>query len=94
MRLYEVTQAFGVRLPLSLKGWKVAIAMGAAIVLAPVLGLVLLFLVGTLILVLPLLAMFFVMFWLFGQHSTLPSTPVQPLQVLPPQMSHASALDP
>jgi hypothetical protein len=91
MRLDKVMQAFGFRLPLSLRGWKVAIAMGAAIVLAPVLGLVLLFVVGMLIPVLPLMAMFFVRFWLIDQHSRLPSTSVQPLHVLRPRMSHASA---
>jgi hypothetical protein len=91
MGLYKVTQTFDVRLPLSRKGWKVAIAMGAAIILAPVVGLVLLFLVATLIPVLPLLATFFVRFWLLGQHSILPSTPVRPPRVLRPRMSHASA---
>ena len=91
MRLYKVTQAFDVRLPLCLKGWKVAIAMGAAIILTPVVGLVLLFLVATLIPVLPLLATFFVRFWLLGQRSTLPSTPLRPPHVLGPRMSHASA---
>ena len=91
MDLYKVTQAFDFRLPVSLKGWKVAIAMGAAIILAPVVGLVLLFLVATLIPVLPLLATFFVRFWLLGQDSILPSTPVRPPHVLRPRMSHASA---
>jgi hypothetical protein len=91
MDLYKVTQAFDFRLPVSLKGWKVAIAMGAAIILAPVVGLLLLFLVAALIPVLPLLATFFVRFWLPGQDSTLPSTPVRPPHVLRPRMSHASA---
>jgi hypothetical protein len=91
MGLYKTTQAFDVRLPLSLKGWKVAIAMGAAIILAPVVGLVLLFLVAALIPMLPLLATFFVRFWFAGQHSGLPSTPARPPHVLPPRMSHASA---
>jgi hypothetical protein len=91
MSHYEVTQALDGRLPVSLKGWKVAIATGAAIILAPVVGLVLLFLVATLIPVLPLLATFFVRFCLLGHHSTLPSTPVRPPHVLPPRMSHASA---
>jgi hypothetical protein len=88
---YEVTQALDVRLPLSLKGWKVAIAIGAAIILAPVVGLVLVFLVATLIPMLPLLATLFVRFWLLGQRSTLPSTPVRPPHLLHPGMSHASA---
>jgi len=91
MSLCTVTQTFDVRLPLSLKGWKVAIAMGAAILLAPVVGLVLFFVVATLIPVLPLLATFFVSFWLRGHHSTLPSTPVRPPHVLRPRISHASA---
>ena len=91
MGLDNVTQAFDVGLPRSLKGWKVAIAMGAALILAPVVGLVLLFLVATLIPVLPLLATFFVRSWLLGQHSTLPSTSVRPPHLLRPRMSHASA---
>jgi hypothetical protein len=62
------------RLHLSCKGWKVAIGVGAAIVLAPVAGLVLLFVIATLIPVLPLLATFFVSFWMRGRHSTLAST--------------------
>jgi hypothetical protein len=91
MGVYKVAQAFDVQLPLSLKGWKVAIATGAAIILAPVVGLVLLFVVATLIPVLPLLGTFFVSFWLRGQHSTRPSTPARPPHVLRPRMSHASA---
>jgi hypothetical protein len=90
MGLYKVTQAFDVRLRLSLQGWKVAIVVGAAIVLAPVVGLVLFFLVATLIPVLPLLATAFVRIWLLGQHSTLPSTRVRPPHVLRPRMSHAT----
>jgi hypothetical protein len=94
MGLYKVTRAFDIRLPLGLKGWQFAIAMGAAIVLAPVVGLVLLFLVGTLIPVLPLLATLFASLWLIGQHSALPSTRVRPPHVLRPRMSHAAAPDP
>jgi hypothetical protein len=92
--LYKVTQAFDVRLPPSLKGWKVVIAMGAAIILAPVVGLVLLFVVAALIPVLPLLATCFVRFWLLGQHSTLRRRPYDLPDVLRPRMSHASGPDP
>jgi hypothetical protein len=35
MGLYKVTRAFDVRLPLGLQGWQFAIAMGAAMILAP-----------------------------------------------------------
>ena len=94
MGLYKVTRAFDVRLPLGLKGWQFAIAMGAAIILAPVLVLVLLFLVGTLIPVLPLVATLFVTLWLIGQRSAFPSTPVRPTHVLRPPMSRASAPEP
>jgi hypothetical protein len=94
MRSYKVTQAIDVRLPLNLKGWKVAIAMGAAIILAPVVGLVLLFLVATLIPVLPLLATLFVRFWLRGQPSPLPSMPIRPPHALRPRMSHSAAPGP
>jgi hypothetical protein len=55
-----------------------------------VVGLVLLFLVVTLIPVLPLLATLLVRFGLIGEHSALPSTPVRPPQVLGPRMSPAS----
>jgi hypothetical protein len=91
MSHYEVTQALDGRLPSSLKGWKVAIAIGAAIILAPVVGLVFVFLVATLIPMLPILATLFVRFWLLAQHSTLPSAPVRPPHLLHPGMSHASA---
>jgi len=102
MGLYKATRALDVRLPLGLKGWQFAIAIGAAIVLAPVVGLVLLFLVGTLIPVLPLLATLFVSLWLIGQHSALPSMPVGPnASAAAPRIStssrpslHAAARDP
>ena len=94
MGLDKGTRAFDVRLPLGLKGWRFAIAMGAAIILAPVVGLVLLLLVGTLIPVLPLVATLFVSLGLIGQRSALPSTPVRPPRVLRPGMSHAPAPDP
>jgi hypothetical protein len=94
MGLSRVTRAYDVRLPLGLKGWQFAIAMGAAIILAPVVGLVLLLLVGTLIPVLPLLAMLFASLRWIGHHSALPSTPVRPPRVLRPRISHASAPDP
>ena len=58
MDLHTVTQGFDARLPLRLEGWKVAIAIVAATVLAPVAGLVMLVLVGSLLPVLPLLAIF------------------------------------
>jgi hypothetical protein len=91
MGRYQVTRALDVRLPVSLKGWKVAVAMVAAVILAPVVGLVLLFLVATLIPALPLLATFLVRFWLLGQHPALPSTNVRPPHVVRPRMSHRSA---
>jgi len=90
MDRHKVTQAFDVRLPLSLKGWKVAMAMGAAVILAPVVGLVLLVLAATLIPVLPLLATLFVRFWRLGQRSGLPSTPLQPPHLVRPRMIHSS----
>lgn len=91
MGLYKVAQAFGVPLPPGLKGWQVAIAMGAAIILAPVVGLVPLFLGVTLIPVLPLLATLFVRFWSIGHRSALPSTPVRPPRLPCPRISHVSA---
>jgi hypothetical protein len=91
MGVDKATQALEVREPSTLEGWKFAIAMGAAIILAPVIGLVLLFVAATLIPVLPLLAAFLVRCWWPGQDSTGPSTPVRPPQVFRPRMSHASA---
>jgi hypothetical protein len=88
MGSYKVTHAFDVRLPSRLKGWKVGIAIGAAIILAPVVGLVLLVLVGTVLPVLPLLATLFARFWLVSQHSALPSAPIRPPVALRPPMSH------
>jgi hypothetical protein len=90
MGSYKVMHAFDVRLPLRLKGWKVAVAIGAAIILAPVVGLVLLVLVGTLLPVLPLLATLFLRLWLVSQHSALPSARIRPPVALRPPMSHPS----
>ncbi len=81
MGSHKITQALDVRVPLSLNGWKVAMATGAAVILTPVVGLVLLFLVATLIPVLPLLATFLVRFWLLGQHPAHPSTPFPPMSL-------------
>jgi hypothetical protein len=93
MGLYKVTRAFDVGLPLGLKAWQFGIVV-AAIILAPVVGLVLLFLVGSLIPMLPLLATLLVSLRLIGQHSAFPSTPVRPPEVLRPRISHATAPDP
>lgn len=87
----KATHMFDVSLPLRLKGWKVAMAIGAAAILAPVVGLVLLVLVGALLPVMPLLAMLFLRSWLRSQHSALPPARIRsPLELRPP-MSHPSA---
>ena len=91
MDSYKVTHASDVRLPLRLKKWQVAIAVGAASILAPVVGLVLLVLVGTLLPVLPVLATLFARFWLVSRRSALPSAPMRAPVVLRPPMSHPSA---
>ena len=90
MGSYKVTRAFDVRLPLRLKGCKVAIAIGAATILAPVVALVLFVLVGTLLPVLPLLATLFVRLWLVSQRSALPSARIRPPVALRPPMNHPS----
>jgi hypothetical protein len=90
MGSYTVARSFEVHLPLRLKGWKVAIAIGAAVILAPVVGLVLLVLVGTLLPVLPLLATLFVRLWLFSKQSRSPVDVQTAPVVLRPPMSHPS----
>jgi hypothetical protein len=76
---------------LRLEGWKVAIAVGVAIILAPVVALVLLVLIGTLLPVLPILATLLARCWLVGQHSAVASAPLRAPRVLGSPVSHHSA---
>jgi hypothetical protein len=90
MSSQKVTQASDIRVSLRLEGWKVAIAISAAVVLAPVIGLVLLVLLATMLPVLPLVPMLFVGFWLRRPHGPPSSTPAR-VHVLPPRISHPAA---
>jgi hypothetical protein len=60
MSSQNVTRGSDIRVSLRLEGWKVAIAIGAAVVLAPVIGLILLVLLATTLPVLPLAPILFV----------------------------------
>ena len=63
MSSHNVTQASDIGVSLRLEGWKVAIATGTAVVLAPVMGFVLLVLLATMLPLLPLVPILFVGFW-------------------------------
>jgi hypothetical protein len=69
----KLTQASAVRVPVGLDGWKVAVAIGAAVTLSPVIGLVLFVALATLLPVLPLLATLLAGFWLRGQRRPSPN---------------------
>ena len=78
MSSHEPTQAFGIRQTLTLERWKVAIAIGTAVLLAPVIALVLFLVLATMLPVLPLFAMVFAGFWLrgpYGPPSEFPRSP-------------------
>ena len=63
MSSHKLTQASG---PQRLEGWKVAVAIGAAVTLGPVVALALFFVLATALPVLPLVAPLFAGFWLRG----------------------------
>jgi hypothetical protein len=82
MSSHTLPQASGV--PLRLKGWKVAIAIGAAVTLSPVIALLLFFVLAIALPVLPLFATLFAGFWLRGPHRRPTSAPERsPLLVTP-----------
>jgi hypothetical protein len=90
MSSQKVTQASEVRVSLRLEGWKVAIATGTAVVLAPVIGLVLLVLLATMLPVLPLVPILFAGFWWCRPQWPPTSTPAR-VHVFPPRISHHPA---
>jgi hypothetical protein len=82
MSSHKLTKASGV--PLRLEGWKVAIAIGAAVTLSPVIALLLFFVLATALPVLPLFAVLFAGFWSRGPHRPPTSAPERsPLSVTP-----------
>lgn len=83
------TRALNVGPPLKLEGWKVAISVGVAIVLAPVVVLVLLVLIGTLLP--PILATLLARFWWRSRRAALPSAPMRPPLVLGSSVSQHTA---
>ena len=93
MSSQNVTQAWDIRVSLRLEGWKVAIATGAVLVLAPVIGLVLLVLLATMLPVLPLVPILFAGFWLRRPQGP-PSSTRARVHVLAPRISHPLPLDP
>jgi hypothetical protein len=74
-----------------LDGWRLALAISAAIAIAPVICLVLFVLLGTVLPVLLLLPALFVSFRLRRHHRPLPSTRARPPLVLHPPMRDAAA---
>jgi hypothetical protein len=90
MSSHNVTQASDIGVSLRLEGWKVAIATGTAVVLAPVMGFVLLVLLATMLPLLPLVPILFVGFWWRRPQRPPSSTPAR-VHVLPPRISHPAA---
>ena len=73
MSSHKLTQSSDVRVPVSLKGWKVAVAIGAAVILSPVIGLALFVALATALPLFPLLATMLAGFWLRGQQRPSPN---------------------
>jgi hypothetical protein len=86
---HETTHASDVRASVRLEGWKVAIAIAAAIVIAPVIGVALLVLLATMLPMLSLLVPMFLGFWL--QHRRPASVTAPRSLVLHAPMSHPAA---
>jgi hypothetical protein len=74
------TQAFDVRAAPRLQGWQVAISIGAALVIAPVMALVLVVLLAAVIPVLPFLLTLFLGIWGNGQRHRPPGEARSALQ--------------
>jgi hypothetical protein len=83
----DSTQASDVRVP----GWKVTVAIGSAVVLAPVMGLVLLVLLAALLPVLPLLLALSVGLWWRGQRRPPGLTLARPSVVFRPTLGRHAA---
>jgi fatty acid desaturase len=86
---HETTQPSDVRASVRLEGWKVAIAVAAAIVMAPVVGVALLVLLAAMLPMLSLLAPVFLGFWV--QHRPPASMAARRSLVLRVPMSHPAA---
>ena len=85
-------QAPDVSVPVRLEGWKVAIAIGGALVIAPVFALVVFVLLATLLPVLLLLPTVLVGAWLSRQKRPSSSPPVRPSLASFPSSSGSKAL--
>jgi hypothetical protein len=71
----QPTLASGIREPSGLEAWKAVIAIGAAVLLAPVFGLALLVALATALPVLPFVVPLPAAFWLRGPHRPPASAP-------------------
>jgi hypothetical protein len=81
----QPTRASGIREPSRLEAWKVVIAVGAAVTLAPVIALVLLVVIATALPVLPFVVPLLPPFWLRGTHRPPASAPGRsPIVTHPP----------
>jgi hypothetical protein len=82
-------QAFDVRVPRRLEGWKIAISIGAALVVAPVMALVLIVVLAAALPVLPFLLTLSLGIWGSGQRRRQPrSTPARPPIVFGRSVGH------
>jgi hypothetical protein len=83
------TQPFDVRVPRRTEGWKVAISIGAALVVAPVMALVLIVVLAAVLPMLPFLLTLLLGIWGSGQRRRRPtSTPARPPIVFRPPVGH------
>jgi Flp pilus assembly protein TadB len=86
------TQAFDARAPRRLEGWKIAISIGAALVVAPVMALVLIVVLAAVLPVLPFLLTLILGTWGSGRRRRRPrSTPALPPIVFRPSVGHPAA---
>jgi|GEM_PF-2269886 hypothetical protein len=89
----QPTPASGIREPSRLEAWKVVIAIGTAVLLAPVIALALLVALATALPVLPFVVPVLAAFWPRGPHRTPASAPGRsPLSVTHPISRQQSSL--
>jgi hypothetical protein len=86
------TRAFDARVPRRPEGWKIAISIGAALVVAPVMALVLIVVLAAVLPVLPFLLTLILGTWGSGQRRRRPrSTPALPPIVFRRSVGHPAA---
>jgi|HubBroStandDraft_1064217.scaffolds.fasta_scaffold08769_6 Flp pilus assembly protein TadB len=88
MKAHKTPQGKDARGSERLARWKVALAICAAIVIAPVLALALLVLVATALPAIPLLALLVTPTWVRARNQARAATPTRPALLPPPPLQH------